>query len=330
MRLPLLLTRPFGVALGLYILVNLGLALKEPRLAANNVWLSVPLDEPWLSVFGTVLGLALLAPHSWSARQGFRVVQMGVFLGFLLLALVNVGRFYVQVFSDRIESHSLFPFSLIIGAIHLCEALRVSFWKPPSYRFPRPARVFFGGFLVSAACLVMTVAHVYTFGMTDYSDFVEEADAVIVLGAKVYPSGKLSNALQYRMNRAIELWKQNKVKYLIYTGGVDASNLSEPATMRAYAEREAGVPRHASFLDEAGNNTYLSAVNCREIARKHDLSSFFVVSQYFHNARIKMIFERSGVQCYTVPANDGQPLARNRFFLFREAVAFPYYLLFRH
>jgi vancomycin permeability regulator SanA len=330
MRFPFLVARPFGVALGIFILVNLGLALKEPRLAANNVWLSVPLEEPWLSVFGTILGLALLAPHAWSARSGFRTWQIGIFVGFLLLALLNVGMFYVQVFRDRIDSHAAFPFSLFIGGILLFEALRVSLWKTPTQRLPRPARVFFGSVFVGAACFVMTVAHIYTFGMTDYSDFVEEADAVIVLGAKVYPDGDLSDALEYRMNRAIELWKEKKVKYLIYTGGVDASNLSEPKKMQAYAEREAGVPRAASFLDEDGDNTYLSAINCRAIARDRDFSSFFVVSQYYHNARVKMIFERSGVRCYTVPANDGKGLERNRFFLFREAVAFPYYLLFRH
>jgi len=326
----LLITRPFGVALGMFIVVNLGLALKEPRLAANDVWLAVPLEEPWLSIFVAVLGVMLLTPHSWSARSGFRIFQVGVLIGFLILAVTNLGRFYyIQLFSDRIESHAVFPFSLLISLILLFETLRVGFWKPMTRRLPRPARVFFGGILVAVSCFIMILAHIYTFGKTDYSGFVKSADAVIVLGAKVYRDGRLSNALEYRMNRAIDLYKQGKARHLILTGGIDASNLSEPRMMQRYAE-ERGVPGKAIILDEKGDTTYDSAINCRGVATAKELDSFFVVSQYFHMARVKMIFERNGLPCYTVPADLTHPLQRERFFLFREAVAFPVYLLFRH
>ena len=33
--------------------------------------------------------------------------------------------------------------------------------------------------------------------------------------------------------------------------------------------------------------------------------------------------------CYTVPAVPGRPLRREPFYLFRETIAFPYYLIFR-
>ena len=104
--------------------------------------------------------------------------------------------------------------------------------------------------------------------------------------------------------------------------------------MANYAERVGRVPRSKIILDEYGATTVDSARNCGRIARENNFSGLLTVSQYFHCARVKMVFERAGTYCYTVPscsrrgAPTGGALAREGFFLFREACAFPFYFLY--
>ena len=117
MRGGLFISRPFGISLGLFILLNLILALKEPRLSANRAWLSVPLDEPWLSVFVSLLGLTLLVPHSWAEKNWIRLFLAGTFTGFLLLSASNVIGFYHEISLNQIQFHAKFPFSLVLSLI---------------------------------------------------------------------------------------------------------------------------------------------------------------------------------------------------------------------
>ena len=320
--------RPFGISLGLFILLNLILAVKEPRLSANDVCLSIPFEEPWLSIFASVPGFALVAPHSWSRHTWFRVLQSGVFVGFATLAVIDAVRYYHMIAVGRIESHALFPFSLLIVCILVAESIRVQRWIPANGAVPRPARRFFGAIGVAIACLFLTVAHIYTYGMTDYTVHAGHVNAAVILGAKVHPGGRLSQALQDRITRGVQLYHDGVVDYLVLTGGIDANGESEPDAMASAAVGMGVAPAHI-IIDREGSTTYESARNCVRIANTFGFGPLIVVSQYFHNARVKMIFERSGLECYTVPANPSRRFRREPYFLLREAVAYPYYLLFR-
>ena len=69
-----------------------------------------------------------------------------------------------------------------------------------------------------------------------------------------------------------------------------------------FLTQDRGVPLSRIILDENGWNTRQSAVNCGQIARENGFTNVLTVSQSFHCARIKLIFERAGTHCYTVPA----------------------------
>ena len=60
MSLLCLLVRPFGVAVGILVLVNLVLALQDPTLATTEIWLNLHLDEPLQALVASLLGVALL------------------------------------------------------------------------------------------------------------------------------------------------------------------------------------------------------------------------------------------------------------------------------
>ncbi|MBI4602717.1 MAG: YdcF family protein [Planctomycetes bacterium] len=330
-RLPALI-RPLGLALGVFIALNVALALQRPELPVTRVWLHAELPEPALSLFAGVLGAALLVPAAMAAGTTARWVLGGVFLAFWILSAASTAAYYDAWFRGRIATDLPLPLSAVVFVVLLSELARVTWGKPAAPVTPPPARLFVNGLAVAGAFLAITVAHVVTFGRADHR---RPADAAVILGTKVYADGTPCQALADRLDTGIDLYRQGLVRYLIMTGAVDAAGTSEPLAMRAYAGQR-GVPLSRIILDESGANTRGSALGVQRIRERMGLGTLLAVTQYFHCARVKLAFEREGVPCLTVPTcssrADGGPtpgrLSREGFFLFREAIAFPFYLIY--
>jgi len=320
------LARPFGIALAIFILLNLVLAIQKPSLSANRIWLYLQIPEPLLSAIAGILGMALLVPHAQAARPGLRLLLSGILVGFLALVCANIHGFYQALLSGKVGEALPVPFSLLIAVILALEAGRLIWWAPFEPRLPLPASRFLSGLGIVVAFFVLILAHIITFGMTDYTPAARAVDAAVILGAKVYPDGTLSHALEDRLFTGVDLYNKKKVKFLILSGGIEPGGINEPEAMAKYA-MDRHVPVDRLILDTKGNNTYASAKNCGRLAREMGFKKLLVVSQYFHNARVKLIFEREGTPCYTVPARR-RVFLREGYFLFREAIAFPYYFLF--
>jgi vancomycin permeability regulator SanA len=81
--------------------------------------------------------------------------------------------------------------------------------------------------------IIFTVFNIYSFGSVNELTF---ADAAVILGAGVWDD-KPSPVFQERINHGIWLYKNNYVKYLIFTGGVSKnSNVSEASAAMKYYE----------------------------------------------------------------------------------------------
>lgn len=325
------ITRPFATALGVFIVLNLGLALQRPELPVTSVWLDASLSEPWLSLFAGVLGACLLVPHHLGSLPWVRWLTGGVFAGFSILALVRTHDFYDGLRRGTIATDFPVPLASVVGLILVSEFIRVWWWRPRPSLTPPPARVFLGTAAAVGAFLLLTLAHIVTYG---HRDFRHRADAAVILGAKVYADGTPCAALVDRLETGIELHADGLVDVLIMSGAVDANGQSEARAMLRYAV-ERGIPASRIILDESGTNTRASAVASRRIAEEAGFRHVLAVTQYFHCARVKMVFEREGLPCSTVPTCSRRTgavpparLSREGFFLFREAVAFPFYLLY--
>ena len=322
-------SRPFGVAFGLMIVLNLALALDGPRLPTTRMWLDVPIPEPWLSVFACILGGALVAPHGAAAVPWARCLIGGIFSGFAVLSFVSVVTFFQEIHEGLFLTDFPVPLSAFIACLLVLEFVRIISWRAAEPVIPPPARFFFSSILVVVAFLLLGLAHVVTFG---HADFRRPADAAVVFGAKVYSDGRPSSALIERLETAIDLYEKGYVRRLVMTGAADPNGQSEPDVMRSYALKR-GIPEGSIEVDREGYNTRASARGCARLAGDLGLKSLLCVTQYFHCARVKMAFERQGLECYTVPTCSlkkeipglSRKLAREGFFLLREAVAFPFY-----
>lgn len=325
------ITRAPGVALGLLILCNLLLTMDNIRLSVTRIWFDLQIPEPELSLISAVLGIALLIPHDIARANWARWLLGGIFFGFLILVSATMVGYYHALNSGSFATDLPVPFSLLVWLILLFEFSRISWCETREPRLPPPARCFFNGVVVLVSLFILICTHLVTFGRTD---FRRSADAAVILGAKVYDDGSISRALRDRLDTGIELYRDGFVSCLIMSGGTGENGYSEPKRMAAYAREVGGVPSSRIILDEGGVNTVRSARNCGRIAREKGYRTLLTVSQYFHCARVKMIFERNGSSCYTVPTCSNErvkasgALARDTFFLLREAVAFPFYFFY--
>lgn len=119
-----------------------------------------------------------------------------------------------------------------------------------------------------------------------------QAQAAIVLGAYVTPSGQLCDMLRDRVETAVELYQTGKVKKLLMSGDHGQAAYDEVNHMRLYAE-QLGVPAEDIFMDHAGFSTYDSMYRSRDVFK---VSSAIIVTQEFHLPRAIYIARTLGLE----------------------------------
>jgi len=133
---------------------------------------------------------------------------------------------------------------------------------------------------------------------------VPQAPVAVVLGAGVDGNLQPSWALARRIDSAVELYRQGKVRALLMSGDNSRWGYDEPAAMRDAAVRQ-GVPSSAVVLDYAGFDTYSSCYRARHV---FGLTRITLVSQDFHLARAIWICRRLGLRAQGLAAADADPV----------------------
>jgi uncharacterized SAM-binding protein YcdF (DUF218 family) len=281
--------------LGLLLVFDAFRSFRSPDASLLGVLLRLPGGVPLPSWAGLVLGPSLLLRRRWLAP---------VPAAFALLAAANIAEFYL-LRSRGLRAAAL-PFSAVTLALLAAAVARPFHDIPAARRAWRAAGA-------AAAGPALLLLHLVSFGSTDYA---RPAEAVVVLGARVYGDGRPSLALEDRVRHGIRLWAAGTAPVLVMSGAPD-----ETPVMRRMA-LEAGVPEGAVVEDPEGVNTRATLANLRH-------RRVVAVSHYYHMARIKMAARRRGVACATSPCGMSRRLAREPWFVARECAAFVSYYLFR-
>lgn len=310
------LARAATSLLGCALLINALVALLAKHLDATE-WIidlrgmSGPLRVVLLFACGvafTIVGL--------SSKPGrLPVMAMRVAAGFIaIVARIDVARFYSLLASSRISSELPVPSSLFVAGIAAWLGLRC--WSS-AISHPRGVAVL--TLAVAPVWLVLfLLGQVVLFGSTNYA---RKADAIVVLGARVYANGTPSLALDDRVGTGVRLYNEGLAPRLIMSGGPGDGRISEPVAMKTLAE-SLGVPSSAILLDEGGLNTEKTA---EYLVAHGRLSRVLAVSHGYHLARVKIAFERRGIRVSTVPADESRMLTRKPLFVAREVVALGVY-----
>ncbi len=122
----------------------------------------------------------------------------------------------------------------------------------------------------------------------------------IVFGAGLLRDGSAGPVLRDRVETAVQLYRQGKVKKLLMSGDNRFVEYNEPEAMRQYA-LTLGIPDEDIVLDYAGRRTYDT---CYRAAAIFQVDSAILVTQSFHLPRALFLCNSLGVDSTGVEANN--------------------------
>ncbi|NBJ16504.1 MAG: hypothetical protein FNP40_13275 [Dehalobacter sp. 4CP] len=148
-------------------------------------------------------------------------------------------------------------------------------------------------------------------------DHVPEVDAILVLGAYVFPDGTASSMLADRLTVGYELYQQGKAPKILVSGDHGRTDYDEVNAMKRFL-LEKGVKGQNVFMDHAGFSTYESLYRARDIflAKK-----VIIVTQEYHLKRAVFVARSLGLEAYGVASDRhdyGQAMA---YYQIREIAA---------
>lgn len=128
-----------------------------------------------------------------------------------------------------------------------------------------------------------------------------DADALVVLGCTVGPSGEPSAALSRRLSTALDAFRTGVAPRIVVAGGRRWGSHSEAECMQRWLV-DRGVPASRVLWDLCSLTTLENAVYCRELAQLHGLRRLTLVTCDFHMQRALAAFRRVGLDCDPLPA----------------------------
>ena len=144
---------------------------------------------------------------------------------------------------------------------------------------------------------LFTAANIYSYGNTSSE---ANADAAIVLGAAVW-GNQVSPVFKERINHAINLYRQGRIRKLIFTGGQGNRNEpTEAAAARNYALQN-GVPLSDVLIEQQSHTTYENMVYAKRLADQNGLKKILIVSDPLHMKRAVTMAHDVGLDAYPSP-----------------------------
>ncbi len=158
-----------------------------------------------------------------------------------------------------------------------------------------------------SALLLLAVAVLLVIGVTgvavwraahtDDASRVERADAILVLGAAQY-GGQPSPVFQGRLEHAALLYEEGRAQLVLVLGGSQPGDVTTEAEAGRDFLVAAGIPPAAVAAIPEGGTTLESLRAAARYMRAHGLRSAFLVSDPWHNLRIKRMAGDVGIQGY--------------------------------
>lgn len=160
------------------------------------------------------------------------------------------------------------------------------------------AVVKYAGLLLLLALLPWTITQIY-YASSIYSfEKIRPAAAAIVFGAGLNSRSTPSLILAERVQIAAKLYQQKKVRSILLSGDGLSEFHNEPAAMRKLALK-LGVPAEDLILDYAGNDTYNTCSNAKDI---FEINEAILVTQPYHLPRALFICNNVGVNSIGIDA----------------------------
>jgi uncharacterized SAM-binding protein YcdF (DUF218 family) len=179
------------------------------------------------------------------------------------------------------------------------------------------------GVLATTALAVWRAAH------TDDARHVQHADLVIVLGAAQY-NGTPSPVFQARLAQARLLIDEGFADRILVVGGGRPGDATTEAQAGQQWLISKGVAQQDVFAEPKGSTTFESLQAAVVFMRGRDLATAFLVSDPWHNLRIRRMASDLGISAYI--SATGRSAASTQWTRLqgytRETFAYLYYRIF--
>ena len=125
------------------------------------------------------------------------------------------------------------------------------------------------------------------------------ARAIVMLGARVLPSGHAAPALQYRAQKAAELYLAGRAPLIIFSGGSSGDLPSEASIARELAIA-AGVPPTACLIEDQSHSTLENAMLTAPLLKERGIDEVLLVSDGYHLLRAQAQVARLGIATHPI------------------------------
>lgn len=106
-------------------------------------------------------------------------------------------------------------------------------------------------------------------------------DCAVVCGYPANDDGGPSDIMKKRVERAADLFRKEKVKYLIFSGAAVYNQYTEADVMREYA-RSLGIPDECMLMENRAVSTYHNMMYAKEIMEMNGINDCVVVTNGWH------------------------------------------------
>lgn len=122
----------------------------------------------------------------------------------------------------------------------------------------------------------------------------KKSDCIIILGCQVRGMS-LSQFLEERLNKGIELYNMGFAKYLIVSGGQGpGEDITEAEAMKTYLVSK-GIDENNIIMEDKSSNTMENLKNSKLIMDEKDFSTAIIVSNKYHLRRASIMAKRTGL-----------------------------------
>lgn len=128
----------------------------------------------------------------------------------------------------------------------------------------------------------------------------KNADAAIVLGAAAWGKNP-SPVFKERIRHAVDLYQQQRVGMLIFTGGTIKEGYRSEALVGQEYAMKLGVPEQDIIIEDNSRDTYENFLFTKREVKDVSLKTFLVVSDPYHMYRSMLIAKDLGYTAYPSP-----------------------------
>ena len=152
--------------------------------------------------------------------------------------------------------------------------------------------------VVVALVVALTAFAVWRAAHTDDASRIERADVILVLGAAQY-DGEPSPVFEGRLRHAALLYREGRSETVVVLGGTaPGDRTSEAEAGRDWLIANEDLPADAVVASPIGGTTLESLRAAADWMHERDLGSAFLVSDPWHNLRVKRMASDLGIQGY--------------------------------